>query len=187
MSATPFGDTILLFGGSHSSQMFVPKENYYGDVYSFDPVTFTFTPLPSMPIARNMAFAGVIGDAVLVVGGMKSPGATANQCYEPLLQRWEIRAEMPQPRGGHAGVVIQTPATSALLILGGANAIDVYTYDPATNSWGRATSIPAPRNMAFAAVVPVETLGETVYLIGGMDDVGAVSDAVYQGLVVEAG
>jgi len=161
IALTVFEDHIYLFGGSRSSQMFVPAENYTNAAYAFDPETLTFEPLPPMPIARNMAFAGTIDDEIFVIGGMKSPGATANQCYQPRRRSWEIRAEMPHPRGGHTGVVIrpyvpsvQAPArwTTALFILGGANTIDVYGYDENDNRWRRATSITAPRNMTFTAV-----------------------------------
>jgi len=43
------------------------------------PAGFAFEELPPMPVARNMVFACSVGDGLFVIGGMKSPGATANQ------------------------------------------------------------------------------------------------------------
>ena len=183
IAATTYKERIYLFGGSHSSQMYVPKENYYHDAYAFDPATFTFESLPPMPVARNMAFAGAVEDSILVIGGMKSPGATACQRYRPVLQAWEIRAEMPHPCGGHTGVVIRSALpTSAVFILGGANRVDVYGYDYHADDWYRVTSIPAPRNMSFTAVVARSP--ERIYVIGGTDETGAVADTVFIGEIV---
>jgi len=50
-------DTIYLTGGAGSTDPYSPQD-YVSDCYAFDPATFTFEPLPPMPVARNMAFAG---------------------------------------------------------------------------------------------------------------------------------
>lgn len=179
LSAATLEDRIYLFGGSRSSQMFVPSEYYSDDVYAFDPATVTFESLPPMPIARNMAFAGAVGGNLFVVGGMRSPGETANQRYSPTVRRWEIRAEMPHPRGGHTGVVITTLPTAGIFVLGGANQVDVYGYSANEDRWHRATSLPAPRNMSFAAVVALSP--ERIYVIGGADETGTIVDTVLIG------
>jgi len=179
MSVTAFEDRIYVFGGSHSSQMFVPKENYYADAYAFDPATATFESLPPMPVARNMAICVTLEDDIVVVGGMKSPGATANQRYRPPYGTWEIQAEMPTPRGGAVGVYFPTVTTNAVLVLGGANQVDVHAYQPVEDRWFQAGAIPAPRNMAFTATVA--HLPNHVLLIGGIDETGQIVDTVYLG------
>ena len=181
-------DRMYLFGGSRSSQMFVPAENYYDSAYAFDPETLTFEELPAMPVARNMATAGVIDDEIFVIGGMKSPGATANQCYRPqhrptTTQRWVLRAEMPLPHGGHVGVTIRTMRTTAIFILGGANTADIYTYVYPGDYWVKAKSLPAPRNMAFVALAKASP--ESIYLIGGADHTGSVVGTVFKGTIDE--
>jgi|GEM_PF-1330019 len=183
-----YDDLIYLFGGSCSSQMFVPAENYYDNAYAFDPETLTFEALPAMPVARNMATAGVIDDEIFVIGGMKSPGATANQCYRPkqaptTAQRWVLRAEMPLPHGGHVGVTIRTLRTSAIFVLGGANTADIYTYVYPGDYWVKAKSLPAPRNMAFVSLAKASP--ESIYLIGGADQTGTIVGTVYKGTVNE--
>ncbi|HUT87380.1 MAG TPA: kelch repeat-containing protein [Candidatus Heimdallarchaeota archaeon] len=188
VAVTVYEDRMYLFGGSRSSQMFVPAENYYNNVYAFDPETLTFEALPAMPVARNMATAGVIDDEIFVIGGMKSPGATANQCYRPkhrptTAQRWVLRAEMPLPHGGHVGVTIATMRTSAIFVLGGANTADIYTYVYPGDYWVKAKSLPAPRNMAFVGLAKASP--ESIYLIGGADQTGTVVGTVFKGTIDE--
>jgi N-acetylneuraminic acid mutarotase len=179
IAAVTYEGRIYLFGGSHSSQMYVPKENYYDKAYAFDPATSTFESLPPMPVARNMAFAGAVEEGLFVIGGMKSPGATACQRYDPPIRTWTIMAEMPNPRGGHSGVVIRTLPTRGMYVLGGANQIDVYGYNWGEDRWFVATSIPAPRNLTFTAVVARSP--ERIYMIGGTDETGSVVDTVFIG------
>jgi N-acetylneuraminic acid mutarotase len=178
MAATVYGDRVYLFGGSHSSQMYVPKENYFDEAYAFDPETFTFEPLPAMPVARNMAFAGTLGDDIYVIGGMKSPGATACQRYSITTRTWTVEAEMPHPRGGSVGVTIRIENTPAVLILGGVNRVDALVYNTTQNSWFRTSSMGAPRNMSFTSVIPSN---ERVYVIGGADRTGAPTNTVFVG------
>jgi len=188
IAATVYEDRIYLFGGSRSSQMFVPAENYYNAAYAFDPATLVFEALPAMPVARNMATAAVIDEEIFVIGGMKSPGATANQCYRPkhaptTAQRWVLRAEMPLPHGGHVGATIHTLRTSAIVILGGANTADIYTYVYPGDYWAKTKSLLAPRNMAFVAVAKASP--ESIYLIGGTDHTGSVVGTVFKGTIDE--
>jgi len=178
MAATVHEDRIYLFGGSHSSQMYVPKENYYDDAFAFDPGTFTFESLPPMPVARNMAFAGTVGDDVYVIGGMKSPGATACQRYSIATRTWTIQAEMPHPRGGAVGVTIRIENTPAVMICGGVNRIDSLVYNTRHDTWFRNAWIGAPRNMSFVSMIPSN---ERVYVIGGADETGTPMNSVFVG------
>jgi len=178
MAATVYEDRIYLFGGSRSCQMYVPKENYYSESYTFDPETFAFEWLPPMPVARNMAFAGTVGDEIYVIGGMKSPGATACQRYSIPTRTWTVQAEMPHPCGGAVGVTIRIENTPAVLIAGGANRIDSLVYNTTTNIWFRNAWIGVPRNMSFVSMVPSD---ERVYVIGGADSTGTPMNTVFVG------
>jgi len=183
MSATAYEDRIYLFGGSHSSQLYVPKENYYSEAYGFDPATFSFELLPPMPVARNMAIAGAIGDEVYVIGGMKSPGATACQRYGIKTRSWTIRAEMPLPRGGAVGVTFRFEDTVAVFVIGGANQVDVLVYNWVEDAWVRGYSFGVPRNMSFTSVAAASP--ERIYVIGGADETGAPTGTVFIGEVEE--
>jgi N-acetylneuraminic acid mutarotase len=182
MSATAHEDRIYLFGGSHSSQLYVPKENYYSEAYAFDPVTVTFESLPPMPVARNMAIAGTIGDEIYVIGGMKSPGATACQRYGIKTRSWTIRAEMPLPRGGAVGVTFRFENTVAVFVVGGANQVDVLVYNWRRDEWVRCTSFGVPRNMSFTSVAAASP--ERIYVIGGANETGVATGTIFIGEVM---
>ncbi len=177
MSAVVHDGEIYLFGGSHSSQLFVPKENYFNAAYVFDPVGGAFEELPPMPVARNMALACSVEDSVYVIGGMKSPGATANQRYFPRARSWTIRAEMPVARGGHTGVVVHTMRIRGIHIVGGANQADIYAYNWFDDKWFVVHSLLPPRNFSFSAVIASSP--ERIYVIGGVDETGSVTDTVW--------
>ena len=177
MSSVVHDGEIYLFGGSHSSQLFVPKENYFDASYVFDPGAFTFEALPPMPVARNMAYACSVDDSVFVIGGMKSPGATANQRYHPPTRSWTIQAEMPVARGGHTGVVVHTMSIRGIYVVGGANQADIYAYNWFDDDWFIVQSLLPPRNFSFASVVANSP--EQIYVIGGVDEKGAVMDTVW--------
>jgi len=183
IAATVHGDRIYLFGGSHSSQMYVPKENYYDAAYAYDPVSGAFAELPSMPVARNMAFAGTIEDDLFVIGGMKSPGATACQRYGIKTRTWTIRAEMPLPLGGAVGVTFHFEDTVAVFMLGGANRIDVLVYNWKEDAWVRGYSFGVPRNMSFTSVAAASP--ERIYVIGGADETGLATGTVFIGEPLE--
>ena len=179
LSATAAGEHIYLFGGSHSSQMFVPKENYFNAAYTYNPVSNSFGSLPPMPVARNMAFAGVIDEDIFVIGGMKSPGATACQRYHIPTRTWTIEAEMPIPRGGSVGVTFQFENTTAIFMIGGANRINMSIYNVQRKEWVQTYSFGVPRNMAFTSIAAASP--ERIYVIGGLDGTGTVVDTVFIG------
>ena len=177
MSSTVHEGEVYLFGGSHSSQLFVPKENYFSAAYVFDPESFTFEELPPMPVARNMALACSVEDSLFVIGGMKSPGATANQRYWPRNRTWTIQAEMPVARGGHTGVVVHTMRIRGIYVIGGANQADIYAYNWFDDEWFVVHSLLPPRNFSFTSVVASSP--ERIYVIGGVDETGTVVDHVW--------
>ena len=179
MSAVTYGDRIYLFGGSHSSQMFVPKENYFDAAYAYDPATGAFEDLPPMLVARNMAHAAVIDDEIFVIGGMKSPGATACQRYHIPTRTWTIQAEMPVPRGGSVGVTFVFEDTTAIFMIGGANRVDMSVYNVFRNEWVQTYSFGVPRNMTFTSIAAASP--EKIYVIGGLDGDGNVVDTVFIG------
>ena len=177
MSSVVHDREIYLFGGSHSSQLFVPKENYFDASYVFDPDALTFEALPPMPVARNMAYACSVDDSVFVIGGMKSPGATANQRYHPRSRNWTIQAEMPVARGGHSGVVVHTMRICGIYVVGGANQADIYAYNWFDDRWFVVQTLLPPTNFSFTAVIASSP--ERIYVIGGVDEKGSVMDTVW--------
>jgi N-acetylneuraminic acid mutarotase len=90
---------------------------------------------------------------------------------------WREMASLPQPVAGYMAGVLN----GQLLIIGGSywvnnqkHRIDtVQVFDPATNTWSRATSLPAPRSDAASA-----TLDGDIYCFGGVTGEDAQTDAI---------
>jgi len=183
VAATTYGDKIYLFGGSKSPQMFVPSGNYYDTVYEFDPVLLTFKPVAPMPVARNMACACPLGDGIQVIGGMQSPGATFNGHYSFTQGGWQVDVELPQPMGGHGGVI----ASGNIYILGGTAVPVVFRWNPLGAAWATCSPFPIAQSLAFAAAASAEQEAreevKRIYLLGGVDATGEVTGTVQEGVI----
>ncbi len=184
VSAAVHGDKIYLFGGSKSPQMFVPSSNYYATVYEFDPASLTFRLLTPMPVARNMAYACSFADGIQVIGGMQSPGATFNGHYSFTSNGWQIDVPLPQPMGGHEGVVV----SGDIYILGGTAIPVVLRWSPETNAWESCTPFPDAQSLAFAAAASAEQEAreeaKRIYILGGVNAMGEVTGQVEEGVIV---
>ncbi len=182
-SAAVYGDKICLFGGSKSPQMFVPSDNYYATVYEFDPDSVTFRSLTPMPVARNMTFACPSGDGIQVIGGMQSPGATFNGHYSFSSGGWQIEVPLPQPMGGHAGVVV----SGDIYILGGLAVPVVLRWNTDTGAWETCSPFPDAQSLAFAAAANAGQQAREdamrIYILGGVDAMGEVTGRVEEGVI----
>jgi hypothetical protein len=161
--------------------MFVPAENYYDTVYAFDPRALTFEAMSAMPFARNMAYAGAIEDTIEVIGGMRSPGSTANQQFNAVTGTWLLKAELPGPHGGHSGIVWPGPHGGVIFIIGGANTFDVFVWDKESDRWYVGSSLPTARNVPFTAASAA--CPNAFFVIGGVDASGNVLADVTKGVV----
>lgn len=183
VAAATYGDKIYLFGGSKSPLMFVPSGNYYATVYEFDPVALTLKPLAPMPVARNMAYACPLGAGIQVIGGMQSPGATFNGRYSFSTGGWQVDVALPQPMGGHGGVVV----SGNIYILGGTAVPVVFRWDPETGAWETCSPFPTVQSLAFAAAASAEEQAREearrIYLLGGVDAMGEATGRVEEGVI----
>jgi N-acetylneuraminic acid mutarotase len=183
VAAATYGGKIYLFGGSKSPQMFVPSGNYYATVYEFDPVSLTFKPLAPMPVARNMAYACPVGGGVQVIGGMQSPGATFNGHYSFNSGGWQVDVALPQPMGGHGGVVV----SGNIYILGGTAVPVVFRWNPEAGAWETCSPFPDAQSLAFAAAASAEREAreeaKRIYILGGLGATGEVTGDVEEGVI----
>jgi Kelch motif len=76
--------------------------------------------------------------------------------------RWQLRAPLPEPRGGTAAGVAAGWIVSAGGESSAGTSAAVYAYDAARNSWALLPNLPTPRH--GLAVVGV---GSTIFVIGG--------------------
>lgn len=113
----------------------------------------------------NAPTASIIGNYLYVVGGFLAVSSRPTDevhMYDLNSRQWSIASPLPNPRGGHAAVVLD----GRIHIFGGGNSVstlaDHSEYDPTTNRWRDLA--PLPRSEGSPAVVAVDG---KIYVIGG--------------------
>jgi len=86
----------------------------------------------------------------------------AHEVFDPITEKWEIRAPLPTPRGGLAAAVLK----NKIYVFGGEQPSDTFKeneiYNVETNEWVKGPSLPTSRH-GLAAV----TLGDQINVISG--------------------
>lgn len=128
------------------------------------------------PTARNSAAGAVLEGRLHVVGGRALEPAglqnlAAHEVYDPLADRWGVRAPMPQAQGGLAAAALNR----RLYAFGGEVLSprpgvfsEVWEYDLDADAWRGMPAMPVPRH-GLGAV----TLGDAIYVTGGATNPGA--------------
>lgn len=125
----------------------------------------TWSSLALMIEPRQEVGVAVIGTRVLVAGGFRANGSTANtlEIYDVAANAWSMAAPMP--------VAVNHPGAAAVnggfYVVGGALASGASTnavqeYDPARNEWALRTAMPTARNAVVTGV-----RGGRIYVAGG--------------------
>ena len=141
----------------------------------YDPATNRWESRSPMALARNHAFAGVVGGKIYVIGGRVahafvtvSSNTDIVEEYDPATNTWSgLKAKMPSARSGGgwgtlagkiyvAGGEVATPE-----MVGAFRAVEV--YDAASNSWSKMPPMPMPRHGVAGAI-----LGNRFHLVSGM-------------------
>ena len=145
---------------------------------AYDPVTNTWTSKAPMPTARHHLASGMVDGKLYVIGGRQgnegdvSVNANVNEEYDPITNKWTIKAPMPTSRGGLTAVSL---SDSIYVFCGVAPKITFSNneqYIPALDTWIVREDMPAARHGCASA----ET-GGSIYVIGGSPAPGfAVSD-----------
>jgi N-acetylneuraminic acid mutarotase len=134
------------------------------DIESFDGEQWKVeTTLPGQGL--NATAAVILGDKLYVLGGFK---VVSNQptddvhIYDLQTHEWSMASPMPNPRGGHAALVLD----GKIHLIGGGNSVstipDHSQYDPATDSWRDLAQLPRSEGSPAAVVVDGK-----IYAIGG--------------------
>ncbi len=119
----------------------------------------------------------VVDGKVYLVAGKTSRGPQNTvYIYDPATDAWSRGADLP-------GIAVEDPAVTEregkLYVFGGAplpfsGAVpNAAVYDPATDSWDTLAPLPRPRAGAVA-----ESLGDVIYVAGGMNPRGISLDSV---------
>ncbi|MCY3741040.1 MAG: hypothetical protein OXH00_08470 [Candidatus Poribacteria bacterium] len=142
----------------------------------YDPVSDTWAKRADMPTRRDGFATAIIDDTIYAIGGNGWPQVGAGgpalgtiEVYEPRVNRWTKRPDMPNLRRGFGMVVI---ANKIYLIGGsavGAHGVrgerltSTEVYDPATKRW-RLTSTPTAPTLSPFSMVAVNG---KIYAFGG--------------------
>jgi hypothetical protein len=136
---------VYLFGGNNGL-------TDINTVWELNPTTLTWTLKASMPTARSFAGATEIGNKLYVVGGKNGSRTLANlECYDPVTNTWTSRAPLPNAAYGlkfvHGSQAVWPTTFPFGYAMGGRGSTGTYLnqnyrYDPASNTWQVAASMP---------------------------------------------
>jgi N-acetylneuraminic acid mutarotase len=191
-SAAVIGGQIYAAGGIVGSSTSIEAARY-------DPAIDTWTEIAPMKQGRNHAAAATDGTKLYVFGGRGPGSGDANevangfatvQVYDPTTDTWASSEDfgsaftpLPQARGGMGKAVYHG---GEFYVIGGetrtgANATDqgvydlVDVYNPTTNEWRTATSMPSARH----GIYPLMVAGR-IYVAGGGVRAGASSSSLLE-------
>ncbi len=161
---------IYAIGGTVDFQPEVPWRVDLVEVY--DPATDTWTKRADMPTRRRAVKAVVIRDTLYAMGGSGWPPAGGGgpflgtiEVYEPRINRWTKRADMPNPRTVFSTVVV----ADKIYLTSGMQAGDgrlapVEVYEPATERWRVISARPT-----LWSPFGVAAVNGKIYVFGGYD------------------
>ena len=135
----------------------------------YDPATDTWAKRADMPTRRKSVRAAVIRDTLYAIGGSGWPPAGAGgpflgtiEVYEPRINRWTKRPDMPNPRTVFFLVVID----EKIYLIGDFTAevrpVPIEVYDPATENWHLIPAAPTVE-LPFG----VAAVNGKIYVFGG--------------------
>lgn len=136
------------------------------DHYRWDPSTYQWTELRSIPTARNSACGGWLGNQLIITGGRTSKGnLNQTEIYDASNDQWRSAKALPLPQAGSACVMLE----DGLIVFGGeiftpqAKVFkEVWRYYLNEDRWQQLASIPTPRHGLGAG-----RFGNDIYVIGG--------------------
>jgi hypothetical protein len=168
------GDLYVVGGHGQLLAGAAPKAG----LYRYSPATRRWSTLTPMRRARGAVAAGVVGDRLVVAGGMVrgAPVATV-EAYDFTTGRWSMVEPLPEPREHTAGVVL----ADRFYVIGGRNRVTdslptVERYDPARDRWERVADLP----VASGGLEAVAFDGTIIAMGGGDDRKRFVTPAVQQ-------
>ena len=138
----------------------------------YDPVSDTWAKRADMPTRREGVRTAVIDDTIYAIGGSGWPQVGAGgpalgtiEVYEPRVNRWRKKSDMPNLRTSFATIVI----ADKIYLIGGytegghGRLASTEVYDPATKRWRLTPTPPAPTLPPFSTVA----VNGKIYAFGG--------------------
>jgi N-acetylneuraminic acid mutarotase len=149
-SAAVAGGKLYSFGAGGGVFVYNSNNNSWGTVAS------------SHYVHSDTAAVGVIDNKIYVAGGTGTPSQRELEVYDPVANRWTIKAPMSVPRNHTAGGVID----GKFYVVGGRAGANSKTalevYNPQTNTWSTRAMMPTARSGIAAAV-----MNDELWVFGG--------------------
>jgi N-acetylneuraminic acid mutarotase len=175
LSASEVNGKIYLIGGKHYSSI-TPNYNETNINEVYDPTTDTWSAKTPMPIGTQGYASVVFDNKIYIMGGSRQPNSVGNteivdtnQVYDTQTDTWSQAARLLNATSyGAASLTVGVIAPLRIYLVGGFadNQFSGKTsaYDPQTNTWSPAESMPTPR--AYLSVVEINDI---LYALGGFD------------------
>ena len=144
----------------------------------YDPITDSWVKKADLPIPRSTLTASAVDGKIYVIGGWTGPIVTSSylsqiDVYDPMLDSWEQRSNLPTLRNGFSAVVDEK-----IYVIGGWRPDQFFptveVYNPVTDTWAQKQDMPTPKNAFSASVVTGKiyvTGGTTAFVYGISPDV----------------
>lgn len=173
-----FEGQLFVFGGWDG-------KTYHNDVFSYDPVTDSWSDRTPMPTARGFPGAAEAGGKIYVIGGINEKDSLiANEIYTPSHDHagsdpWESGFPLPESRSKIQAATI----ADTIYIFGGeeaqGNRIGLI-YFPQTDTWQSLEASPDPLGENFG----MASIGTNLFFVGGnFGETYSAQNVTYQAII----
>ena len=171
-ATTVYNGLIYVIGGSVGN-------GFVGNNEVYDPVANTWATKASMQTPRADLTASLVDGKIYLVGGKmysnQAPFYTEtgiNEVYDPISDAWSTKTALPSAVEGYASAVldgkIYVIGGSKLQAAAGSTATTGnQVYNPVTDQWSNAASLPVASSYAAAAATTGNMAQEAIYYVGG--------------------
>lgn len=151
-SAAILGNKLYVVGGSNSSGQL------HNTLEEFDLATHVSVVKATLPAARELAGISVSQGKLYILGGVDSSGTAMDNTweYDPADNVFTVKSSIPVPVGAKA----LTSSTGKIYLIGGITnsntmswTTEIQKYDPVSNTWQRAGTIPTTRYAPAAQII----------------------------------
>jgi N-acetylneuraminic acid mutarotase len=168
LTANVVKDKIYLIGGF---DFIGPYSLNITEVYN--PEIDTWTTKAQMPVGVMSHSSAVVNDKIYVLAGRVYTDTSGYDCnftqiYDAATDTWRFGSQIPKAvTYAAAAATTGTNAPKLIYVIGGRQELDAFNfvqiYNPSTNSWSAATSMPTAR-----CRLAVANINNQLYAIGGL-------------------